>query len=123
MTRPVALPVLLALGTAACFTWRSYEPAAPLAESSDLPQRVRVFAGDSAPIPLNSPYVRRDSLFGRTDARDTVAFAVAEVKALEASRFHLWRTLGATIVAPAAALLITYAIVCDGDNCDAQAVE
>ena len=123
MTRPVALPVLLALGTAACFTWRSYEPAAPLAESSDLPQRVRVFAGDSAPIPLNSPYVRRDSLFGRTDARDTVGFAVAEVKALEASRFHLWRTLGATIVAPATALLITYAIVCNGDKCEPQAVE
>lgn len=36
---------------------------------------------------------------------------------------HLWRTLGATIVAPAAALLVTYAIVCNGDNCDAEAVE
>lgn len=36
---------------------------------------------------------------------------------------HLWRTLGATIVAPAAALLVTYAIVCNGDNCEAQAVE
>ncbi len=123
MTRPIALPALLALGTAACFTWRPYEPAAPLAESSDLPQRVRVFAGDSAPIPLNSPYVRRDSLFGRTDALDTVSFAVADVQSLEASRFHLWRTLGATIVAPAAALLVTYAIVCNGDKCEPQAVE
>ncbi len=123
MTRPIALPALLAFGTAACFTWRPYEPAAPLAESSDLPQRVRVFAGDSAPIPLNSPYVRRDSLFGRTDARDTVSFAVADVQSLEASRFHLWRTLGATIVAPAAALLVTYAIVCNGDKCEPQAVE
>jgi hypothetical protein len=122
MTRTIALPVLLTLGTAACFTWRPYEPAAPLAESPDLPQRVRVFSGDSAPIPLNSPYVRRDSLFGRTDGRDTVGFAVATVKALEASRFHLWRTLGATIVAPAAALLVTYAIVCNGDKCDPQTV-
>ena len=123
MTRPIALPALLALGTAACFTWQSYEPAAPLAESSDLPQRVRVFAGDSAPIPLNSPYVRRDSLFGRTDGRDTVGFAVADVDTLEASRFHLWRTLGAPVVAPAAALLITFAIVCSDDHCEPQAVE
>lgn len=123
MTRTIALPVLLTLGTAACFTWRPYEPAAPLAESPDLPYRVRVFSGDSAPIPLNSPYVRRDSLFGRTDDRDTVGFAVADVKSLEASRFHFWRTLGATVVAPAAALLVTYAIVCDGDNCDAETLE
>ena len=48
---------------------------------------------------------------------------MADVKSLEASRFHVLRTLGATIVAPAAALLVTYAIVCDGDNCDAEAVE
>ena len=52
-----------------------------------------------------------------------MGFAAADVQTLEASRFHLWRTLGATIVAPATALLITYAIVCNGDNCDAQAVE
>jgi hypothetical protein len=36
---------------------------------------------------------------------------------------HLWRTLGTIIVAPAAALLVTYAIVCNGENCEAQAVE
>ncbi len=123
MPRSLALPLLLALGAAGCFTWRPYEPAAPLAESSKLPHRVRVVVGDLAPLPLNSPYVRRDSLFGRTDDRDTVAFAVADVDTLEASHFNLWRTLGATVVAPAAALLITYAIVCGGEQCDAVAVD
>ena len=123
MPRSLALPLLLTLGAAGCFTWRPYEPAAPLAESSKLPHRVRVVVGDLPPVPLNSPYVRRDSLFGRTDGRDTVAFAVADVESLEASHFNLWRTLGATVVAPAAALLITYAIVCGGDQCEAVAVD
>lgn len=122
MTRPVTLPLLLALGAAGCFTWRPYEPTAPLAQSPKLPHRVRVFVGDLA-LPLNSPRVRRDSLFGRTDDRDTVAFALADVDSLEASHFHLWRTLGATVVAPAAALLITFAIVCGEDRCEAQAVD
>ena len=122
MARPLTLPLLLALGAAGCFTWRPYEPTAPLAQSPKLPHRVRVFVGDLA-LPLNSPHVRRDSLFGRTDDRDTVAFALADVDSLEASHFHLWRTLGATIVTPAAALLVTYAIVCDGDNCDAETLE
>ena len=35
MPRTIARPVLLALGTAACFTWRPYEPAAPLAQADE----------------------------------------------------------------------------------------
>ena len=122
MARPLTRPLLLALGAAGCFTWRPYEPTAPLAESPKLPHRVRAFVGDLA-LPLNSPHVRRDSLVGRTDDRDTVAVALADVDSLEASHFHLWRTLGATVVAPAAALVITFAIVCSDGRCEAQAVE
>jgi hypothetical protein len=118
MPRSIVAPLLLAFGAAGCFTWRPYEPAAPLSESPKLPQRVRVFTVDSARVPLNSPYVRHDSLFGRNDDRDTVAFSIADVESLEASRFHLWRTLGATVVAPAAALLVTYAIVCGDGSCE-----
>jgi len=123
MSRPLALPLLLAVGAAGCFTWRPYEPAAPMAESAKLPNRVRVFVRGLAPLPLKSPRVRRDSLVGRTDDRDTVAFALADVDSLEASHFHLWRTLGATVVAPAAALLVTYAIVCRDARCEAETVD
>jgi hypothetical protein len=123
MVRAVAVPLLLALAAAGCFSWRPWEPAAPLADGSDLPYTVRVFVGDSTPVHLTSPYVRRDSLFGRTDARDTVGFPVAEVTGFETERFQLWRTLGATVVAPAAAFIAVYAIVCSGDNCDPQTLQ
>jgi hypothetical protein len=79
----------------------------------------------SRPVALNAPYVRGDSLLGRTnDGRDTVSFAVADVRGLETERFHLWRTLGATVAAPAAAFIATYLIVCDGGGgCEPQAIE
>jgi hypothetical protein len=123
MSPHIATPLLLSLGAAGCFTWRPYEPAAPLAESPKLPQRVRVFAGDLAPLPLNSPYVRHDSLLGRTDERKSVGFALADVDSLDSSHFHLWRTLGATVVAPAAALFITYVIVCGDGGCEPEAID
>jgi hypothetical protein len=121
----LALPVLLALTAAGCFTWRPWEPAAPLAQGADLPHRVRVTAGEKKPVALNAPYVRNDSLFGRTnDGRDTVGFAVADVRGLETERFHLLRTLGATVGVPAAALLTTYLIVCDGGSgCEPTTIE
>jgi hypothetical protein len=121
----LVLPLLLALGGAGCFTWRSWDPAAPLADGAHLPHRLRVTTADRR-LALNAPYVRGDSVFGRTDAdtRDTVGFAVAEVRGLEAERFHLWRTLGATVVAPAAAFVAAYLIVCDGgEGCKAQTAE
>jgi hypothetical protein len=122
VTARLVLTVLLSLGTAGCFAWRPWEPAAPLAEGSDLPHRVRITTQDSKRMALNAPYVRGDSLFGRTnDGHDTAGFAVAEVRSLEAERFHLWRTLGLTVAAPAAAVMAIYLIVCDDGGC--QAVE
>jgi hypothetical protein len=122
VVRRFALPVLLSIGAAGCFTWRPWTPAAPLSGGADLPNRIRVTTDAAKPVPLNAPYVRGDSLYGRTnDGRDTVGFAVSDVRGLEAERFHLWRTLGATVVAPAAALIATYLIVCDGGSgCEAQ---
>lgn len=120
MIRGIVVPLLLSLGAAGCFAWRPWEPPAPLAERPRLPYRVRAFIADSTPVNLTSTYYRGDSLFGRTDAQDTVGIAVAEVRALETERFQLWRTLGATVVAPAAAFLTVYAIVCSGGDCEPQ---
>jgi hypothetical protein len=122
VTRRLVLPALLALGAAGCFAWRPWEPAAPLAEGADLPHRVRVTTQASKRVALNAPYVRGDSLFGRTnDGHDIVGFAVAEVRSLDAERFHLWRTLGLTVAGPAAAFSAIYLLVCDNGGC--QAVE
>ena len=123
MVRHLVLPLSLFLSTAGCFAWRPWEPPAPLAERPRLPYRVRAYVADSTPINLTSTYYRGDSLFGRTDAQDTVGFAVAEVRGLETERLQLWRTFGATVVAPVLAFLSVYTIVCSGDNCDAQPLQ
>jgi hypothetical protein len=125
VTRRLVLPILLSLGAAGCFAWRPWEPAAPLAGGAHLPHRVRVTTEDSTRVALNGPYVRGDSLFGRTDdGRKGMGFALTDVRSFEAERFHLWRTLGATVALPAAALIVTYLIVCDGgESCQAQTVE
>jgi hypothetical protein len=114
--------MLLSLGAAGCFAWRPWQPAEPLARDADLPHRIRVTTEGSKRVALNAPYVRGDSLLGRTnDGQADVGFALTDVRSLEAERFHLWRTLGATVALPAAALIATYLIVCDGgDGCQAQ---
>ena len=121
MTRHL-IPLLLSVGAAGCFAWRPWEPAAPLAEGADLPHRVRVTTEGSKRVALNAPYIRGDSLFGRTDdGVKGVGLAVADIRSLEAERFQLWRTLGATVALPAAGLMADYLIVCDGgEGCQGQ---
>lgn len=110
--------VTLAPGLPGCFSWRPYEPAVPLSPSTGLPYRLRATLADSTRVELTSPFVRADTLYGRSGPqRDTVAVSVAEVRRLERERFNVWRTLGVTVVAPAAALLVVYAVVCDDGNC------
>jgi hypothetical protein len=111
-------PVACTLAAAACFSWRPYEPAAPLSASSGLPRRLRATLADSSRVELTAPFVRGDTLYGRSGpGHDTVAVAVAGVEGLERERFSPWRTFGVTVVAPAAALVAVYAIVCNDGGC------
>ena len=110
--------LVLSLSLAACFSWRPYEPAAPLSQSTALPYRLRVTLADSSRVELTSPFVRADTLYGRSGPRrDTLALAVTEVRRLERERFSVWRTLGVTVGAPAAALVAAYAVVCGDGGC------
>lgn len=119
MIRP-RWPVVCALGLAGCFGWRPYEPAAPLSDSVGVPYRLRATLSDSSLVELTSPFVRADTLYGRSGPRrDTVGLAVADVRGLEREGLIIWRTLGA-VVAPFATFFAFIAIACAGDNCDSQ---
>ena len=115
---PLALALALALSLTGCFSWRPYEPAAPLSQSTGLPYRLRATLADSSRVELTSPFVRADTLYGRSGPeRDTLALAVTEVRGLERERFSVWRTLGLTVGAPAAALVAVFAVVCGDGDC------
>jgi hypothetical protein len=108
----------LALSLVGCFSWRPYEPATPLSESTGLPHRLRATLADSSRVELTSPFVRADTLYGRSGPRrDTLTLAVTEVRRLERERFSVWRTIGVTVGAPAAALVAAYAVVCGDGGC------
>jgi hypothetical protein len=110
--------LVLLLGLAGCATWRPYEPAAPLSDATALPYRLRATLADSSRVELTSPFVRADTLYGRSGPkRDTLALAVEDVRRLERERFSVWRTLGITVAAPAAALVAVYAVVCGDSGC------
>jgi hypothetical protein len=119
LSLPCACSTLaLALSLVGCFSWRPYEPAAPLSQSMGLPYRLRATLADSSRVELTSPFVRADTLYGRSGPRrDTLALAVTEVRRLERERFSVWRTLGVTVGAPAPALVAAYAVVCGGGGC------
>jgi hypothetical protein len=73
---------------------------------------------DSSQVELTSPFVRADTLFGRSGPkRDTLALLVTEVRRLGRERFSIWRTLGVTVGAPAAALIAVFALVCGDGDC------
>lgn len=108
----------LALSLAGCFSWKPYESAAPLSQSTGLPYRLRATLADSSRVELTSPFVQADTLYGRSGPRrDTLALAITEVRQLERQRFNVWRTLGVTVGAPAAALVAAYAVVCGDGDC------
>jgi len=121
-TWPQACWILaFALAIGGCFTWRPYEPAVPLGQSGGLPYRLRATLADSTQVELTSAFVRADTLYGRSGPeRDTVAVSVGTVRRFESERFNLWRTLGVTVVAPVAAFVALFAIVCDGGDCGSQ---
>lgn len=110
-------PIVCALGLVGCFGWRPYVPAAPLSDSVGVPYRLRATLSDSSRVELTSPFVRADTLYGRSGPRrDTVGIAVADVRGLEREGLIIWRTLGA-VAAPFAALFAVVAIACAGGEC------
>ena len=115
---PAWVAAAFTLGGAGCSSWRPYEPPVPLSQSILLPSRLRVTLADGSQAELNSPFVRADTLYGRSGPRqDTLTMAVTAVRGLERERLSVWRTLGATtVVAPAAALLAILAVTLAGDR-------
>jgi hypothetical protein len=113
-------PLAVGLGLAGCVGWRSYEPAAPLSNSTGLPYRLRATLTDSRRVELTSPFVRADTLYGRSGPhRDTVALALPTIRGLERERLSAWRTLG-VVVAPVAVLFAVFAIGCGVEDCGAE---
>jgi hypothetical protein len=118
---PACMAAAFTLGAVGCFSWRPYEPLAPLSQTTGLPYRLRATLADGSQAELTSPFVRADTLYGRSGPqRDTLAIAVPAVRGLERERLSIWRTLVVTVVAPAAALFTVVAIACAGDGCEPQ---
>ena len=116
-----AAALTIALTLAGCSTWQPWHPPAPLAESPDLPYRLRATMADSTRVELTAPFLRADTLYGRTGngpRPDTTALSVTAVRGLERERFSLWRTLGATVGVPALTLGVVFVIVCGGGQCE-----
>jgi hypothetical protein len=108
--------VAVMLALTGCLAWRPYDASSKLVAGQSLPHRLRATRLDSTRIALTSPFVRSDTLYGRFH-QDTVAVPLADIAGLERERFSIWRTLGVTVGVPAAALGLTYLIVCGGLEC------
>jgi hypothetical protein len=107
---------LLVLTVAACFSWRPYDAGSGLLAGEPLPNRLRVTRQDSTRVALTKPFLHSDTLFGRRQ-RDTIAVPLADIAFLERERFSITRTLGAVVGVPAAALGLTFLVVCGEGQC------
>jgi hypothetical protein len=107
----------LVLALTACFTWRPYDAGSGYLAGDRLPNRLRVTRQDSTRIALSKPFLHSDTLFGRIQ-RDTIAVPVADIVLLERERFSITRTLGAVVGVPAAALGLTFLVVCGEGQCE-----
>jgi hypothetical protein len=107
--------VVLAL--TACFSWRPYDAGSGYLAGEPLPNRLRVTRQDSTRVALSRPFLHSDTLFGRSQ-RDTIAVPVADIALLERERFSITRTLGAVVGVPAAALGLTFLVVCGEGQCE-----
>ena len=96
-----------------CSVWRPYDANLQLVATQSLPHRLRATRHDNTRIALTAPFVRSDTLFGGFQ-HDTVGVPLADIASLEREHFSTWRTLGVTLGMPAAALGLTYLIVCGG---------
>jgi hypothetical protein len=94
-----ALVALVAVLVTSCTYWEPYPRPTPAAPPSHLPRVLRV-ATDTAPVLLNAPFVRADTLFGRR-AGDTVGIALSALRGLERPRVHALRSVALVIGATA----------------------
>jgi hypothetical protein len=76
-----------------CTRWQAYDKPPPV---STLPAYLRVSAPGRAPTVLVHPFVRRDTLYGRSRG-DTLGVALAAIEHLERPRLDGLRT-AATVV-------------------------
>jgi hypothetical protein len=90
------LPVTLHLMAAGCTYWETY-PATAIAAEQRLPSSLRVAPSTAGPLLLVHPYLRSDTLFGRSGG-NTVGFPVGELRAVERQRVDALRTTGLILV-------------------------
>lgn len=107
----------MAVATSACVGWRPYEFETNRDSNGPLPYRLRATRGDSSRVVLITPFVRADTLFGRMQA-DTVGLPITDVAYVERERVSVKRTAAFVIGVPAAALGLTYLIVCGSNDCN-----
>ena len=100
--------VTLLLGS--CTYWESYPPLAPTSPSR-LPSSLRVAFDTGTSVLLVDPFVRADTLFGRT-GRNTVGVPLGQIRKLQRQRVHGLRTLG--LVAGVSAVWITVGLYAGG---------
>jgi hypothetical protein len=110
-----ALLVLLLTG---CFTWQPHEDGRILIAGEPLPHSLRATRHDSTRVTLTEPFVRSDTLFGHLNG-DTLAVPVPDIARVQRLGFSTLRTLGLVLV-PAAAMGLTYLIVCGDRGCEPQ---
>ncbi|HEX7336089.1 MAG TPA: hypothetical protein VF252_02680 [Gemmatimonadales bacterium] len=94
----------LALFLGSCTYWEPYAPLASTGPSPDLPSSLQVVSDTGSPLLLTEPFVRADTLFGRT-GRDTVRLPLHQLREVQRQRVHGLRTLG--LIAGVGAVWIT----------------
>ncbi len=109
-----AFPLLMA---AACATWLPYEGNPKLQPDQSLPFQLRATRSDSSRVSLNDPFVRADSLYGRTRG-DTVGLPLTDIVRLERSRISAWRTAAVVVGVPAVGFGLAYLVLCGSGECE-----
>jgi hypothetical protein len=104
---------------AGCATWHEYRPAVTLRPGQSLPHEMRATQANSSRIELTAPFVRSDSLYGRLRG-DPIGLALADIMALERSRFSVPRTAAVIVGAPLAAFGLGYIVFCEIGSCSAD---
>jgi hypothetical protein len=77
-----------------CTRWEAYP--VPMTPAPDLPASLRVWTGGRAATALTQPFVRRDTLYGRSRG-DTLGIALPAIERLERPRLDGVRTTGAVV--------------------------
>jgi hypothetical protein len=107
--RSTALACLLLLN--ACTSWRVQPGTAAELVAERQPKEVRLRGEDGRQTVLRQPFIRSDSLLGRTK-RDTAGLALNEVRAIEVRRFDWLKTTGAVILTFGVTMGVACALAC-----------